>query len=294
MYAITGAFGQTGLALSQTLLDAGKPIRMIVRRDDEQAQTWRAKGAQVVVADVTDADSLTRALHQAEVVYLMNPPAYFVPDMFAHAHAVHANLVAAANAANVPYAVALSSVGAQHPQGTGNILTTNDFEQQLHNYKGQLTILRAANFIENWAWSLHPVLENSVLPSMFHPLDKALPMVSATDIGRTAATLMIERPTARRLIELHGPQDYSPNDAATVLSALLGRPVQAVQDSADKLSAIMTAKGFPEKSVSAFMEMFAGFNSGWIAFDGQHETRRGTVTLHEAMTALLKFATSHA
>ena len=71
----------------------------------------------------------------------MNPPAYFAPDLFAQARQVHASLIDAANAARVPRAVALSSVGSQHSTATGNILTTFDFEQQLKRYKGVLTIL---------------------------------------------------------------------------------------------------------------------------------------------------------
>jgi uncharacterized protein YbjT (DUF2867 family) len=293
MYAITGAFGQTGLALSQALLDAGQSIRMVVRRDDAQAAQWRAKGAEVVVADVNQVAELARAFHNVEAVYLMNPPAYFVPDMFAQARQVHANLVAAANAASVPYAVALSSVGGQHAVGTGNILTIYDFEQQLRDFTGKCTILRAANFMENWAWSLAPVMANHVLPSMFQPLDKALPMVSALDIGRTAARLMQQRPQTTRTVELHGPQDYSPSDAAAVLSALLGRPVQAVPDTAANFSATMRGKGFPDVTVDGFVEMFAGFNSGLIVFEGQHETLRGTVTLRAALASVLKNAAAH-
>ena len=293
MYAVTGAFGQTGLALSQALLEAGHPVRMIVRRDDEQAALWRTKGAEVVVADLEDITQLTQAFHNVRAAYLMNPPAYFVPDLFEQARSVHANLVAAANAASVPYGVALSSVGAQHSTGTGNILTTHDFEKQLSNFTGELTILRAANFMENWAWSLNPVMEKGILPSMFKPISKRLPMVSAVDIGRTAALLIVAPSGARRIVELHGSEDYSPTDTASAFSTLLGRPIQAVEDNDSDWSKIMLGKGFPSVTVNAFVEMFAGFNSGLIAFEGTHETRRGKVSLHEALAAILKSANSH-
>ncbi len=294
MYAITGAFGQTGLAVSQALLDAGQPIRMIVRRDDEQAALWRTKGAEVVVADLGDINQLTQAFQNVQAAYLMNPPAYFVPDLFAQAHLIHANLISAATAARVPYAVALSSVGAQHATGTGNILTTYDFEQQISKFTGRLTILRAANFIENWAWSLHPVMENSLLPSMFKPLGQAFPMVSALDIGRTAASLIVAESQTRRIVELHGPQDYSPSDAALAFSKLLGRPIQAIADNESDWSKVMLDKGFPEMTVKAFVEMFAGFNSGLITFEYTHETRRGRVSLHDALSAILKSAANPA
>nr|WP_295771616.1 NmrA family NAD(P)-binding protein [Rhodoferax sp.] len=293
MYAITGAFGQTGQALSQALLDLGKPVRMIVRRDDHQAKLWRTKGAEIVVADLCNPTELTRAFENVQAAYLMNPPAYFVADLFAQAHLVHANLIAAANAASVPYAVALSSVGAQHSTGTGNILTTYDFENQLSNFTGELTILRAANFMENWAWSLSPVIEKSILPSMFLPKGRALPMVSALDIGRTAASLIVANSGTRRIVELHGPQDYSPADAARAFSQQLGRPIQPVEDNYVDWSTSMINSGFPMTTVNAFVEMFAGFNSGLIAFEGTHETRRGQTSLQDALSALLKSAAHH-
>ena len=293
MYAITGAFGQTGLALSESLLEGGQSIRMIVRRDDAQAALWRKKGAEVVLADLTNTEEVVRALANVKGAYLMNPPAYFVPDLFEQAHAVHRSLIAAAAAAEVPQVVALSSVGAQHARGTGNILTTHDFEQQLRAYQGSVTILRAANFMENWAWSMQPVMEKSILPSMFKPLDLALPMVSALDIGRTAAALIVERPVTRRIVELHGPQDYSPADAAATFSKLLGRHIKAVEDNDADFSAVMASVGFPATTVRAFVEMFEGFNSGLVAFESVHETRNGQVSLQGALKTILKSPPNH-
>ena len=287
MYAITGAFGQTGLTVSQALLDAEQPIRMIVRRDDEQAEIWRKKGAEVVVADLGDRDQVLQVFRNVKAAYLMNPPAYFSPDLFKQAHAIHSNLVFAANSAQVPHVVALSSVGAQHATGTGNILTTHDFEKQLQGYSGYSTILRAANFMENWAWSLPFVKEKKILYSMFRPIEKTLPMVSARDISIFAAKLLLEEPDRNRVVELYGPEDYSPVNAANVLTQLLGYEVKAAEESDLNLEKGMLQRGFPQKTVAAFIEMFSGFNSGLIAFEGRYEKMYGSVSLLEALSTLL-------
>lgn len=287
MYAITGAFGQTGSAVCNALIEAGRPLRLLVRRDDELAATWRAKGAAVVVVDLMDAAGLTEALRGVEGAYLLNPPAYLDNDLFQRARDVHRNLIAAANAAAVPHVVALSSVGAQHAQGTGNILTTFDFEQQLQGFQGRLSTLRAANFMENWAWSMKPVLEHGVLPSMFLPLDRTLPMVSALDIGRAAAEMLINPPPDKQIVELHGPEDVSPADAAATFAALLGRAVTAQAVPESDWPAVFRQQGFPETSVQAFCGMFRGFNDGTVAFEGRHTTRRGSTTLRQALAKLL-------
>ncbi|KQP18231.1 NmrA family NAD(P)-binding protein [Pseudorhodoferax sp. Leaf267] len=286
MYAITGAFGQTGQALCHTLLAQGHPVRMLVRRDDGEASAWRARGAEVRVADLLDTSALARAFEGAQAAYLMNPPAYFADDLYAQARAVHTSLVAAAAMARVPHVVGLSSIGAQHARGTGNILTTHDLEQRLAAYPGRVTLLRAANFMENWAWSFDSVRQRGVLPSMFRPLERAVPMVSAQDVGATAAALLQAPGTVQRhIVELWG-EDSSPHDAARVLSALHGRPVQAVQADPAEWAAAMRGQGFPAATVTAFVKLFEGFNTGHTRFEGTHETRRGTTTLQQALAAV--------
>ena len=287
MYAITGAMGQTGSAVANALLAAGASIRLIVRNDDARAAHWRARGAEVLVADLKDTARLARAFDGVAGAYLMNPPNYMAGDMFVEATRVHSSLITAANQAGVAHVVALSSVGAHQPTGTGNIGTTWDFEQQLARLKSRLTVLRAANFMENWAWSLQPVLTQGVLPTMFLPPNRALPMVAARDIGTTAAQLLLDPADARRLVELHGPQDYSPEDAGRVLGDLLNKRVTVIAAAEAEWAEVFRGKGFPEITVRAFCEMFHGFNDGTVFFEATHETRRGTTTLEQALTACL-------
>jgi len=288
MFAITGAFGQTGSALCEALHAADQKIRLLVRRDDAQAVAWRARGAEVVVVDITDTKSLADALHGLAGAYLMNPPAYMHADLFAQAHVVQKSLIDAANMAEVPHIVALSSVGAHQPTGTGNILTTWDYEQQLRQLNSRLTILRAANFMENWAWSLAAVLEKGVLPSMFLPIERAIPMVSVADIGEAVATCLTQPPERNQIIELHGPQDYSPGLAAHAFRELLGKKIVAVEATESAWPDVFRGSGFPPVTVQAFCDMFHGFNDGTIAFEDRHTAIRGQTDLKTALDALLK------
>ena len=287
MFVIVGATGKTGSAAMHALLAAGACARAVVRRP-EQAAVWRERGAEVAVADVADANALAAAFSGAAAVYLMNPPEYGSADLFARAQKVHTALLAAATRARVSRIVALSSVGAQHTSGTGNILTTHDLEQRLAAYAGPVTILRAANFMENWGWVMEPVLAHGVLPSMFLPIERRLPMQSAVDVGAAAAALMQEGGPSRRLVELHGPQDYSPVDVAAALQVLLGRPVKAMAVPESEWPGVFRAQGFPERSVQGFCEMYQGFNRGLNAFEGSHETRRGPTRLEPVLASLLE------
>ncbi len=274
MYVITGANGQTGSVVANTLLSRGQPVRVVLRRA-EQAAAWRDRGADVCIADVSDEASLIKAFVDADAAYLMNPPAYQADDLLASAGQVHQAMINAAQHVGMQRVVPLSSVGAQHASGTGTILTTHDFETRLADSRLQVIVLRAANFIENWAWFVDGAVASGQLPSMFQPLDRALPMVSVRDIGSTAAALLEESGTG--IVELHGPEPYSPRDAAAELSRLTGRPIVAVAIPREAWTGNFRAAGYSDSAIAAFCELFDGFNNGRVASQGTHETRHGVV-----------------
>lgn len=64
---MVGATGQLGLAVVKRLLEAGRPVRAIVR-NTQSAERMRALGAHPVMADLTDPASLDSACSQISVV----------------------------------------------------------------------------------------------------------------------------------------------------------------------------------------------------------------------------------
>jgi uncharacterized protein YbjT (DUF2867 family) len=196
-------------------------------------------------------------------------------------------LLQAAQAAKLPHAVALSSVGAQHATGTGNILTTHDFEQQIAQSELNISIVRAANFLDNWASGIATAREQGVLPSMFLPLDKKYPMVSSIDIGRTAAKLLMQYKGTAQFIELKSPQDCSALDAAQVLSKLLSKDIKAVEVENKAIAPFFQSIGFPSITAHGFAEMMHGFNTDRIVFTGQMQNVVGEITIEESFQHLI-------
>ena len=79
MFVIAGVSGHTGSVVATTLLAAGKPVRVIVR-DAAKGAEWKAKGAEVAVAQLDDRASLAAALKGATGAYLLSPPD-FLPNL---------------------------------------------------------------------------------------------------------------------------------------------------------------------------------------------------------------------
>ncbi len=284
MYAITGVTGNTGAIVADTLLAAGQPVRVVVR-DAARAASWRARGAEVAVAALEDTAALTAALRGVAGAYLLVPPRLGAADPLADNRAVVASLAAAARDAGLPHAVLLSSVGAQHADGTGPIRSLHHAEQALAQVTA-LTALRAAYFMDNWVAVLGAVAQG-MLPT-FVPPGISFPMVATRDIGRSAAAALVEGPHGRRVIELGGPRDYSAADVAAALSALTGQPVTATAAPLDAVVPTFTGFGMSIAVAELFREMYAGIASGRVAWEGgAAQAVRGSVPIEEVVRGRL-------
>jgi len=51
-------------------------------------------------------------------------------------------------------------------------------------------------------------------------------MVATADVGRTAAELLLQTWSGRRIVELEGPRRVAPDEIAAALAEILGRPVR--------------------------------------------------------------------
>jgi uncharacterized protein YbjT (DUF2867 family) len=285
MYAIAGVSGNTGKVVAETLLGQKLPVRVIVR-DVAKGASWKARGAEVAVADLEDAAALTRALKGATGAYLLiPPPAPGTTGIMDRARRLTASLKQAIADSGVKHVAFLSSVGAERPD-SGVVATLHHAEQELGTLKTPITFLRAGYFIENWAGSLQPVLQAGVLPTFLAP-ERAIGMIATKDIGLAAARVLLEPPARHQILDLTGPRDYSPADIAATLARLLGKPVTVQRAPLDQLVPTLTSFGISAEMAGLYRELTAGVNDGRIR-PGEGLPVRGVTTPDEVLGALLR------
>jgi NAD(P)H dehydrogenase (quinone) len=285
MYAIMGATGQTGGAVVDALQRHGVRIRALTR-DPAKAVRLEGKGAEIVRADPSDPQSLADAFAGMQGVYVLNVPDPGSGTVRADARRVSAAIAAAVRRANVPHVVALSSSGAQLGEGTGIIRALHELEAALRGTSPSITFLRPTYFMENWGGLVDVAREQGVLPSLRHPIDGKHEIVSAIDVGRTAAECLLEPRDGERIVNLIGPREYSSQDAAAALSTLLGRDVAAVPVPQDAAVPTLMAAGLSADYAREMAGMYQGINAGRVVFEPVGEMRRGAVTLLEALRPL--------
>lgn len=284
MYIVSGATGNTGSAVTKTLLEKGLPVRVIVR-SREKGAAFEKLGAEVAIADLQNAGALTEALRGGKVSYLMNPPAYQAEDQFAELEKVIASFQAAIETFALEKIVVLSSVGAHLSSGTGNILTAHKLEQAFGNTDIPVTFVRAGSFMENWNAVLDAVKTQGVLPSFYQPLDRKVPQVAAADIGRVAAFAMQEKTKGVEVKELAGFWT-SPAETAEAFGKVLGKEVKAVPVPENQWTDILQNHNSP-KNAASLAEMFAGINSGHIKFETENHIA-GQITIEDYAREALK------
>jgi len=281
MFVINGITGKVGGRVADILLEAGLPVRALVR-SAEKGAAWKARGCEIaIVPDAADAQSLAQAFAGATGVFLMNPPNYDserdFPDIQRSAKAT-AEAIAKAKPDKI---VLLSTIGA-HVQEFNLLNRSTLFERMLTNAGVPVAFLRAAWFMENAAWDL-AAARSGRIESYLQPLDRKIDMVSTKDIGRAAADLLREQWSGVRIVELSGPQKYSPRDETAAFATALGRDVKVVEVPRAEWEQRFRREGMQHPE--ARIRMLDGFNEGWIDFQCEGTERRtGTVELAQVLS----------
>lgn len=287
LYVVTGVSGRTGAMTAHNLLMADKKVRVVVR-DAAKGRQWEELGAEVAIADLTDVSALSHALRGSDGAYIISPQQYGRDDLFAQADIMASAIAKAASQIQLPKMVALSSVGAELSSGTGWIAMNRSLERQLAQTGIPVTFLRAAYFMENWDPMLQIAATQGELFSFLAPQDRKLSMIATQDIGEIAAEVLSENWQGTRIIQLEGPEQYSPNDVAQNLSRRLGKTITTAVIPEQDWKKSLLGKGLSPAAISGFVEMTQALNSETIALKNVRdiEHRRGTVSLNRFVSSV--------
>jgi uncharacterized protein YbjT (DUF2867 family) len=285
MFVVVGATGHTGSAVAETLLDNREPVRLVVRSADKGA-AFKARGAEIVMASLDDVVALTKVFEGARGVYLMLPPNYGALSWLVEQRARLDRTAEAVRKSGVAHVVFLSSVGAHLPEGTGPIRALSYGEQVLGAVAHDLTILRPCYFMDNWVPAIGAAKAQGVLPTFIAP-HATIPMISTKDIGRVGAEQLMAGGKGRRIMELAGPEDYSPNQVADALGAILGRRVSPQRAPLGAVVPTFKSFGFSDEAAALFEEMYASFSTGAIGCEHPSSVIRGRIGLLEALRGMV-------
>ena len=263
MFVVLGASGHTGHIVANTLLGRGEQVR-VVGRNSAHLQPLASKGAEVFIADVTDASALAKVFHQADAAYVMIPPNLTSKDPLGHSDRVSDAIASAVQKSGVKNVVALSSVGAELPSGTGPVVGLHRLEQKLNQIgPPNVLYLRAAYFMENTLPQASAIKKMGSAAGPLRP-DLKIPMIATRDIGNVAADVLLH-PTIRgkQIRELHGQRDLSYTDITSTIGKGIGKPdLKYVQIKDAQFHDVLVQTGMSPQVADLLVEMAAALNAG--------------------------------
>ena len=285
MYAVAGVSGRTGAATANALLKQGQKVRVIVRTE-AQAEPWSHKHVEIAMADLTDPAQLTAALKGVNGAFLLLPPNPAATDYLADRAAFLEKMITGVKKSGIKKILFLSSIGAQHPAGTGPVVALHRAEKALAGIVPSVTFLRPGYFLENWANSLMHAIDTGELLH-FGTVHVKFPQVGTFDIGVAAANALVETVTGTRHLELGGKENWSVEDVAVALTSLLNQPIKPVGLPVESAKETLEKMGMLPGQAALYAEMYQGLARGLLSFAHPHGFLRGNTPLFDTLKTLV-------
>ena len=282
MYVVLGASGNTGHVVAKTLLARQQKVR-VVGRNAAHLEPFAAQGAETFIGDVTDAAALTKALQQADAAYVMVPPSLTSNDPLGHYDRVSDAIAAGIENSKLKNIVALSSIGADKPSGTGPVLGLHNFERKLSQIAGlNVLFLRPAYFMENTLGQAAVIRGMGAVAGPFRP-DLRLAMIATRDIGVAAADALLNLEFhGKHSRELQGQRDLDFTEVAAIIGKAIGRPdLRYVHPPNEQIRPALVQAGMSEQLADLILEMAGAMNSGYMRFLEPRSPQHTTPTSFE-------------
>src|SRR4051812_20476111 len=224
---VTGAGGRVGgigRAVTELLMKQGKAVRAMVRQEDQRARALRDQGAEVVVGDLLDLDSMHRAVAGCEAMYfgMSVSDTYLAATVNVAAVAKHHGVKAFVNMSQMTLAQMSITETSPSPQHKLHWLA-----EQALNWSGLPVVhVRPTVLLDGFFLIVTPdsVRESNQIRLPFGE-GKTSP-VAVEDVARVVAALLADpRPHIGKIYHLTGPQSENMQFFAQEYSKALGRTI---------------------------------------------------------------------
>jgi NADH dehydrogenase len=220
---VVGSTGKLGRAIVRRLRADGVVVRAMVRPASDVA-VLRDSGAELVVGDLRNAESLRRACQGCDAVVTtassLHTSTGFDPEWTDRNG--NLNLIEAARQESVGHVVFTSTIGANALDAPRVFRNKRLIEERLAASGLRHTILRPAGFMESLV-PLIPWARRAGVVIIPRPGTTKTSYIAIRDIAEMARLVVVSPPRQDSVIEFGGPQDLSILDCVALLQEALGR-----------------------------------------------------------------------
>ena len=259
---VTGATGGVGTPLVGELLARGFPVRAVVRCIDHRSTHLEKLGADVVVADLYDADQLTEAARGAQRAFYLPP---FRPYMLQSAVA----FAVAAREAKLEYVVEMSQWTSHRSHKAHMTRQTWLVDQLFRTIPGVAhTVFNPGMFAHNFLRTIDFAALLGIYP-VLAPKGRAAP-ISNEDMARAAAVLLAEGPNRHngKSYRPTGPKLLGSRDMGRIVATAVGHGVLPINMPIWMLSKVAQQQGVDPFEISSIRFYMQDMADGTFEFEG--------------------------
>ena len=249
-----GAIGGVGRNVTEFLLAKGHKVRALVRREDERADVLRRLGAEVVKGDLTNLDSMHRAIEGCGRIYfgMSVSAAYLEATINTAAVARHHGVEAFVNMSQMTVSQMSINESTESPQHKLHWLA----EQALSWSGLPVVTVRPTVFFEGFFLVLAGVSVRASDALMLPMGGGKISPISAVDVASAVAAILDDpAPHIGQIYDLTGPESADLDYYARIFSEALGRPIRYRDVPLPAWSEGLRQARFPEHVVSHLSAM---------------------------------------
>ena len=251
MILISSAGGKTGKAMISAFSQAGKSVRAMVRRTDNDGELRALGAAEIFHGNLNDPAAVSAAAEGCSNIY------YICPNMTEHELEMGKNIISAAQ-----------SVGVQR-LGFHSVLHTQ--VQTLQHHWNRLfveeaivesglpfSILQVGSYYQNMLPGWQKMLETGV-HAMAYETGVPMSLVDLDEVAEAAVKVFADPGCEGGIFEICGPV-ITLTEKAEILTEILGRPIEAKKLPARDAIAHAAGLGVGEYGQNCMQRMFAHYD----------------------------------
>lgn len=279
---VLGATGKVGGKISEILLKEGHHVKLIARIADK-LKKFSDMGAEVIPADITDADAVTKAFKNADSAFVLLPPNFSAISYREFQRKVGDATIEAIQKSGIKYIVNLSSCGGHMHEGNGIIAGLAEQEVKLNQLKNVNVLhLRPAYFMDNSLLNIRLIKETGINGTTADA-DHKIPMVATKDIAVVAANHLVNRDFSGKSVRpILGDRNYSFKELTGIIGNSIGKPgLQYIQFPVDQAKQAMISQGVSADVADDITGMETSLKNGIMNYE-QRTVKNSSPTSAEA------------
>jgi NAD(P)H dehydrogenase (quinone) len=242
-FLVTGPTGATGSEVTRLLIEKGHSVRALVHREDWRSDALKALGAEIIIGDLHDFETVAKVLKGTDGAYFCYP----IKPGLIQATAYFAQ---AAKEADLQTIVNMSQISARRDSAS-HAAQDHWVAERIFDWSGIATTHVRPTFFAEWLLYIAPIIGSGILRQPLFPESRHAP-IAAEDQAKVIANIL-DKPKghAGKIYPLFGAEELNQYEITEQVGKALGISIKYEQVEVPMFVADIGRSGTRSTKISA-------------------------------------------